>query len=91
MDDQGEQKPPLGNRSENESETSESSAETETTQVSSKKSKSRGHSMQTRILSRLTKLMEQMFTKTRGTNRHRTRRHTGSNSSTEELSDTSSL
>ena len=91
MDDQGEQKPPLGNQSENESETSESSAETETTQVSSKKSKSRRISMQTRILSRLTKLMEQMFTKTRGTNRHRTRRRAGSNSSTEELTDTSSL
>lgn len=76
--------------SENESEASECSSDTETTQVSSKKTKYRKATMQTRILSRLTKLMEQMMTLTKGTNR-RKRRHAGSNSSTEELTDTSSL
>ena len=92
MEDQEEQKFKLGNHSENESETSESSAETETTQVSSKKSKSRKRSTQNRILSKLTKLMEQMKTLTNlGTNTRGSRKRAGSNSSTEELTDTSSL
>lgn len=47
--------------------------------------------MQSRILSRLTKLMEQLTAKTTRTNRHNKRRHAASNSSTEELTDTSSL
>ena len=92
MDDLGEQKVELSDHSESESETSESSTETETTQVSNKKSKTKTRrTMQSRILSRLTKLMEQLTAKTTRTNRHNKRRHAASNSSTEELTDTSSL
>ena len=90
MEELGEQKVELNDHSEDKSETSESSSETETTQAPNKKSKTR-RTMQTRILSRLTKLMEQLMAKTKRTNRRNPRRHAGSNSSTEELTDTSSL
>ena len=88
MEEQGEHNETLTECPETETESSESSSETDTTQVS-RKSKSKRRSMQTRILSKLTKLMEQMSTLTKGTNKHR--RHAGSNSSTEELTDNASV
>lgn len=66
---------------------SNNSSEEEITQV--KKSNSRKkRSVQNRILSRLTQLMEQMMTLT---NKSRTRQRAGSNSSTEEITDASSI